>query len=158
MKMFRRLLLVCLLTAGLLTIGAPAFADSPPVTETNVAKTVETFVDVLPTCQGGGTLYTITTTSTSVDRTTIFDDGRRHGHFTDTGTFVAVPVDDPSLPSYTGKFQIAIDFNQNDTTVNFTVTFLNRGTGSDGSTFSSNEVDHFNVLPDGTVHEFFRCH
>jgi hypothetical protein len=156
--MFRRLLLVCLLTAGLLTIGAPAFADSPPVTETNVAKTVETFVDAIPSCPGGGPLYTQTTTSTSVQRATIFDDGREHGHFLDTGTFVAVPFDDPSLPSYTGKFIVEIDFNQNGTTVNGTFTFNIKATGSDGSTLSSNGFDHFNVLPDGTVHEFFGCH
>jgi hypothetical protein len=32
------------------------------------------------------------------------------------------------------------------------------GTGSDGSTFTNQNVEHFNVTPDGTVHEFFHCH
>ena len=154
----RRLLMIGLMTAGLLTIGAPAFA-APPVTETNIAKNVvETFVDVVPTCQGGGPLYTITTTTNQVEHTTTFDDGRIHATSTDTGTFVAVPLDDPSLPSYTGKFTIWQGFNQNGTTVNGTATFNIRGTGSDGSTFSSHQVQHFNVRPDGTAQEFFHCH
>jgi hypothetical protein len=157
--MLRRLLImVGLMTAGLLFTGAPAFA-APPVTETSHAKgLVETFVDVVPSCQGGGPLYTITTTSNAVEHTTTFDDGRIHATFTQTGTFVAVPLDDPSLPSYTGKFTVWGGFNQNGTTVNGTNTFNVRGTGSDGSTFSSSQVQHFNVRPDGTVNEFFHCH
>jgi hypothetical protein len=154
--MLRRLLTIGLMTAGLLTIGVPAFA-APPVTETNHAKdVVETFVDVLPTCQGGGPLYTITTTTNQVEHTTIFDDGREHDTSTDTGTFVAVPLD-PSPPSYTGKFTIWQGFNASGATVNGTATFNIRGTGSDGSTFSSHQVQHFNVRPDGMVNEFFHC-
>jgi hypothetical protein len=156
--MLRRLLTVGLMTAGLLSAGAPAIA-APPVTETNHAKNlVETFVDVVPTCEEGGPLYTITTTSNAVEHTTTFDDGRIHATFTATGTFVAVPLEDPSLPSYTGKFTIWGGFNANGQTVNGTFTFNVRGTGSDGSTFSTNLVEHFNVRPDGTVNEFFHCH
>ena len=157
--MLRRLLImVGLMTAGLLFTGAPAFA-APPVNETNHAKgLVDTFVDVVPSCEGGGPLYTITTTSNLVDHTTTFDDGRVHATFTQTGTFVAVPLDDPSLPSYTGKFTVWGGFNQNGTTVNGTNTFNVRGTGSDGSTFSSSQIQHFNVRPDGSVNEFFHCH
>ncbi len=108
-----RRLLVGLVAAGLLLVGAPAFAQ-PPVTETTVQKNlVETFVDVVPSCEGGGPLYTITTTSNLVEHTTIFDDGRIHATFTQTGTFVAVPLEDPSLPSYTGKFTVWGGFNQN---------------------------------------------
>ena len=65
---------------------------------------------------------------------TIFDDGRGHGTFTQTGTFVAVPLNDPSLPSYTGKVTIWGGFNANGTTVNGTFNFNVRATGSDGST------------------------
>jgi hypothetical protein len=39
-----------------------------------------------------------------------------------------------------------------------TFTFNVRRTLSDGSTFSNHVVGHFNERPDGTVHEFFRCH
>jgi hypothetical protein len=52
----------------------------------------------------GGPLYTFTTTTNRVERSTTFDDGRIHGIIVETGTFVAVPREDPSLPTYTGKF------------------------------------------------------
>ena len=74
--------------------------------------------------------------------------------FTQTGTFVAVPLEDPSLPSYTGKVTIWGGFNANGTTVNGTFTFNLSATGSDGSTINTHQVDHFNVRPDGTVNEF----
>jgi len=81
-----RRLLVGLLAVGLLLVGAPPFAQ-PPVTETTTQKNlVETFVDVVPSCEGGGPLYTITTTSNLVEHTTTFDDGRIHATFTQTGT------------------------------------------------------------------------
>ena len=155
--MIRRLL-VGLMAAGLLLVGAPAFAQ-PPVNTTTVQKNlVETFVDVVPSCEEGGPLYTITTTSNLVEHTTVFDDGREHDTFTQTGTFVAVPLEDPSLPSFTGKFTVWGGFNANNQVVNGTFTFNVRGTGSDGSTFSVNNSEHFNTRPDGTVNEFFHCH
>jgi hypothetical protein len=152
-----RRLLVGLMAAGLLLVGAPAFAQ-PPVTETTHQKNfVETFVDVVPTCEGGGPLYTITTTSNSIEHTTVFDDGRVHATFTQTGTFVAVPLE-AGLPSYAGKFTVWGGFNQNGTTVNGTFTFNIRGTGSDGSTFTNHVTDHFNVRPSGTENFFTHCH
>jgi hypothetical protein len=155
--MMRRLTLV-LLTAFLVLLAGPAYAG-PPTTTTNTAKgVVETFVDVVPTCEGGGPLYTITTTSNLIEHETVFQDGQLHATFTQTGTFSAVPLNDPSLPSYTGKFTTWGGFNQNASTVNGTFTFTVRGTGSDGSTFSNHNVDHFNVVPDGTAYEFFHCH
>ena len=67
-----RRLLVGVMAAGLLLVGAPAFAQ-PPVTTTTVQKNlVETFVDVIPTCEEGGPLYTITTTTTLVEHETVF--------------------------------------------------------------------------------------
>ena len=153
-----RRLLVGLVAAGLLLVGAPAFAQ-PPVTETIHQKNfVETFVDVVPTCEEGGPLYTITTTSNSVEHSTIFDDGRIHATFTQTGTFVAFPLEDPSLPSYTGKFTIWGNINQNGNTVNSTFTFTAHGTGSDGSTFKNHVTEHFNVRPNGTENFFSHCH
>ena len=152
--MIRRL--AVLLFAGvLLLMGGPAVAS--PSTETTTFKgLVETFVDVVPSCEGGGPLYQITTTSNGVSHETIFDDGRVHATFTQTGTFVAEPLD-AGLPSYTGKFTVWGGFNANGSTVNGTFTFMARGTGSDGSTFKNNSVDHFNERPDGTVNAFFHC-
>jgi hypothetical protein len=113
-----RRLLVGVMAAGLLLVGAPAFAQ-PPVNTTNVQKNlVETFVDVVPSCEEGGALYTITTTSNLVEHETAFDDGRVHATFTQTGTFVAVPLEDPSLPSYTGKFTTWGGFNESNNVVN----------------------------------------
>jgi hypothetical protein len=155
--MLRRVLMVGLLTAGLLTTGAPAFA-APPETQTTTEKNlVETFVDVVPSCEEGPP-YTVTTTSNLVEHSTIFDDGREHFTFTQTGTAVGVPLDDPSLPTFTAKFTVWGGFNANGQTVNGTFTFNVRGTLSDGSTFSNHVIEHFNVRPDGTVNEFFHCH
>ena len=98
-------MIVLPLTAFLLLAAGPAYAA--PTTETNTAKgLVETFVDVVPSCEGGGPLYTITTTPNLIEHETISDDGRVHATFTQTGAFTAVPLDDPSLPSYTGKFTV----------------------------------------------------
>jgi hypothetical protein len=157
--MLRRLLMVGLTAAGLLTIGAPAFAG-PPVsnTTTHEKNFVETFVDVVPSCEGGGPLYTITTTTNLVEKETVFANGNVHATFTQTGKFVAVPLEDPSLPSYTGRFTVWGNFNQNGNTVTTTFTFNLTGTGSDGSKISNHENDHFNQRPDGTTHEFFHCH
>jgi len=156
--MFRRLAFG-LLGAGLLLIAAPAAVGQPPTTTTNHEKgLVETFVDVIPTCEGGGPLYTITTTSNLVEHETVFDNGDVHATFTQTGKFTASPLNDPSLPSFTGKFTTWGNFNQSGSTVNGTFTFNLQGTGSDGSTVSSHQVQHFNVPPDGSVKEFFHCH
>ena len=81
-----------------------------------------------------------------------------HATFTQTGTFVAVPRDDPSLPTYTGKFTIWGNFNQNGKTANSTLTFTAHGTGSDGSTFKTHVTEHFNARPSGTENFFSRCH
>jgi hypothetical protein len=155
--MLRRLF-ACVLTAGLLLIGTPAYGQ-PPVTETvHETGVVETFEDVVPSCEVGGPVYVVTTTSNRVFHTTEFEDGRMHVTFTDTGTFVAVPRDDPSLPSFTGKFTAWGGFNANGKVVNGTFTFTARGTGSDGSTFRVNLVEHFNVTPNGTEFFFTHCH
>jgi hypothetical protein len=156
--MLYRLVVGLIAAVGLLLTAAPALADPPTTTTTHEKGLVETFVDVVPSCEGGGPLYTITTTTNLVQHETVFADGRVHATFTQTGTFSAVPLDDPSLPSFTGHFTVWGGFNQNGTTVNGTFTFNIRGVGSDGSTFTNHNVDHFNVRPDGSVNEFFHCH
>ena len=112
--------LLPLVVVGLvLGLAVPAVA-APPVTETIILKGVtETFVDVAPTCEMGGPLYEITITYNSVEHETVFDDGRVHATFTQTGTFVAVPLD-PSDPGGSGHFAIWGGFNQNGTSVNGT--------------------------------------
>ncbi len=155
--MLRRLALA-LLAPLFVLVAAPAHAAPPTTTTTTQQGVVETFVDVVPTCEGGGPLYVITTTTNRIEHETAFDDGRIHATFTDTGSFSAVPLADPTLPSYTGRVTIWGGFNQSTKNANGTFTFNVRGTGSDGSTFSNHLVEHFNERPDGTVQEFFRCH
>ena len=157
--MMRRAL-IGVLAAGLITVFTAGTAAAAPVTTTtNAHGLVDTFVDVVPTCDNSApALYTITTTSNAVEHDTVFADGRVHATFTQTGTFVAVPLADPSLPSYTGHFATWGGFNQNtDSVVNGTDIFSIHGTGSDGSTFSVQQNEHFNTRPDGSVNEFFHC-
>jgi hypothetical protein len=147
-------LLVAGLGVGLGTVSAQA--GTPPETTTMHAKhLVETFSDVVPTCDASGAVYEITTTSNLVEHETVFADGRVHATFTQTGTFVATH---PTLPDFTGKFTTWGNFNFNGKTANSTFTFTVHGTGDDGSTFKHHETGHFNSRPDGSVHEFFRCH
>ena len=155
--MLRRLVFG-LFVVGLLPFAGPAFAQPPTNVTTHEKGLVETFVDVIPMCEEGGPPYTITTTSNLVMHETVFDDGRVHATFTQTGKFSAVPLEDPSLPSFTGSFTQWGGFNQNGSTVNGTFTFSVRGTGSDGSKVRTNLVEHFNERPDGSVNEFFHCH
>jgi hypothetical protein len=146
-----------LLAAGLFSLAAPALAQPPTSTTTTEHGVLDTFVDVIPTCAGGGSLYAITTTSNFVMHETRFDDGRAHGTFAEAGTFSAVPLRD--VPSYTGRFTIRGGFNENGSIVNLTSTFNLRATGSDGSTLSYHEDGHFTARPDGSiVTEFFHCH
>ena len=157
--MLRRVFTGVLAGGLFLLLGGTAMAAAPPQTQTITAKNVvETFVDVVPTCEGGGPLYTVTTTSNMIEHETIFSDGRMHATFTQTGTFVAVPLNDPSLPSYTGKFTAWGGFNDNGGAVTGTDTFSIHGTGSDGSTFSVHNVDHFNTTPTGAAFFFTHCH
>lgn len=158
--MIRRTLIGAL-AAGLITVftAGTAAAAPPETTTSHEHGLVETFVDVVPTCDNSAPApYTITTTSNLVEHETVFADGRVHATFTQTGTFVAVPLDDPSLPSYTGKFTAWGGFNANGGAVNGTFTFSVRGTGSDGSTFSVHSVDHFNTTPTGAEFFFTHCH
>jgi len=157
--MLRRLL-VGLLAAGLLLIGAPALAQ-PPVTETTVEKNrVDTFVMPLPIddCLDGP-LYTITLTTNRVTHSTTFADGRIHARIAWTGTFVAVPLADPGLPTYTGTLTLTNGtFEQQGQVVTTTFTYTLHGTGSDGSGFKTHLTMHLNVPPAAAVNEFFRCH
>jgi len=154
--MLRRLL-TGVLTVGMLLIATPAYAQ-PPVTETITEKgVVETFIDVVPTCDFDGPLYTITTTSNQVFHITEFDDGRVHVTGTLTGTFVAEPVD-PGLPDFSGKFTTWFGFNGNGKAVNGTFTFTAHGAGTDGSTFTFHLTDHFNATPTGAEFFFTHCH
>lgn len=93
MRSVQRRLVVFLVLATAVGIGVPdAGASPPPETFTETEQKVEeTFVDVFPTCEGGES-YEITTVTNRVVHGTVFDDGREHFTFTDTGKFEATPV------------------------------------------------------------------
>jgi hypothetical protein len=155
--MIRRIAAV-LFAAFLVVTGGSALAEPPTTNTIHEKGLVETFEDVVPTCdEEDGELHEITLTSNLVIHETIFDDGRIHATFTQTGRFVAEPVDGTG-PTYRGKVTIWGGFNQNGKTVNGTFTFNLRATGSDGSVIRLHAVEHFNHRPDGSVNEFFHCH
>lgn len=154
--MLRRLsLLLAVPILALVGLSAPANAEV--INQTFHQKgAVETFVDVLPTCEGGED-YRITTTANLVDKLqTNTETGTVHATFTQTGTAVLVPLDGTG-PTYTGKFTVWGGFNLSNQNVNGTFTFNVNLVGSDGSRISTHQVEHFNERPDGTVQEFFKC-
>lgn len=149
--------LPAILVLALVMTLATSAAAAPPVTETITEQGVtETFVDVAPTCESGA-LYEITLTYNSVEHGTIFEDGRGHFTFTQTGTFEAVALD-PSEPDASGRFTVWGGFNQNQKTVNGTFTFNVNGQFEDGGKISTHLVDHFNVTPSGAEFFFTHCH
>jgi hypothetical protein len=155
--MHLRSLLVAIAAMSVLATASVALAG-PTTDTTHEHNATETFVDVLPNCDGSGDLYEITVVYNEIDHGTAFTDGRSHETFTQTGTFSAEPFADSSLPTYDGHFTIWGNFNVNGKTVNGTFTFNANGMGSDGSQLQHHETEHFNQRPDGTVQEFFRCH
>jgi hypothetical protein len=154
----RRSLTILAVVVTSVGVSAPGAGAAPPETFTETEHGIEeTFVDVFPTCEGGAS-YEITTVTNRVEHGTIFEDGREHFTFTDTGTFEATPVGNQSLPDASGRFTIWGGFNANGKTVNGTFTFSIRGVTEDGDRISFHLTEHFNERPDGTVNEFFRCH
>ena len=156
--MLYRLVVGLIAAVAVLVVAVPALAGPPETTTTTQKNLVDTFVDVLPSCEPGAPLYDVTTTTNLVEHETVFADGRVHATFTQTGSVVAVPLLDPNLPSYTGHVTIWGGFNANGNTVNGTFTFNVSLVGSDGSTVKNHSVDHFNERPDGSVNAFFHCH
>jgi hypothetical protein len=156
-SMLRRVPVVLL--AGLaLAFGLATTATAAPTTETIHEKgLVETFEDTVPSCEGGGESYIVTTTTNLVEHVTEFDDGRGHFTFPQSGKVSAIPADGTG-PTYTGHLAVWSGFNANNQETNGTFTFNITLKGSDGSKVSHHEVEHFDQRPDGTVHEFFRCH
>jgi hypothetical protein len=146
--------LIALIATGILAAAAIA---APPMTETtNVKNQTETFLDVIPNCENEDP-YMITLTSNFVEHVTAFEDGRVHGTFTQTGTFVAKALEPGGLDA-SGKVTIWGGFNDNGKTVNGTFTFNLTGSYSDGTKIDFHVVDHFNARPDGTENFFSRCH
>ncbi len=121
----------------------------------------QTFTGNFKPCAKGR--YTITITfSGHVNILKNPDTGKRHVTETMHGTFVADPLTDPSLPSFSGSFTQWDGFNLNPGgSSNFTFTIHIHAQGSDGSSLKLHEVVHAVIDSDGNIKIFFdkpTCH
>jgi hypothetical protein len=140
--------------AGFVPAAAGA---SPPETDTITVKDTETFVDVVPTCAEDAPPYEITIDYNLVEHSTVSDKGA-HFTFTQTGTFVAVALEEGE-PDASGRFTVWGGFNENPGgAVNGTFTFSARGRFEDGTRINTHFTDHFNHTPTGGDFFFTRCH
>lgn len=88
MTLLVRRTFVALLALVATAILATSATAAPPQNETINLKAAETFVDVFPSCENDD-LYELTLDYNLVEHVTVFDDGRVHTTFTQTGTFEA---------------------------------------------------------------------
>lgn len=119
-----------------------------------VHRVTESEADVNP-CSGAPGV--VTSTFNAVFHMTENKNGV-HVTGTATGDFEFVP-NDPSEPTFTGKFTTWFGENSNRQNGNGTFTFMVNGTGSDGSEIKFHITAHFSVSASG-VETFFekpRC-
>jgi hypothetical protein len=141
---------ILLLSATLLILTVPRTLAEGAVTETtNEHNITETIVDILPCVGNGEELFEITTTTNVIEHSTFAPNGSMHFTFTQTGDFSAVPISDPSLPSFSGHFTIWSGFNGNNKNATGTFTFTIKGVGSDGSRVDFHETAHFTLNANG---------
>jgi len=145
--------IAALAAIGMVAAAPAAYAGGPTTTVTHAHGVTETFVDTGANCSDDP--YLVTVTYNGVFKESVFEDGRAHVTFTQTGTFMATPIADGQAGS--GHFTIWGGFNANGKTVNGTFTFNATGTNADGTRISTHGVDHFNVRPDGVEHAFSLC-
>jgi hypothetical protein len=133
---------------GLATAASAAAATSgsgDPVTITQHFHGVQTFPTVNP-CNGNPAVGTAT--SNIVSHETFFPaTGEDHQTFTEEDNFTVVGV--PA--TFTGHMTIHDNLNLNRQNLNATSTVSAHATGSDGSTITFHEVDHFTFNADGTL-------
>ncbi|MFC7597556.1 hypothetical protein ACFQU3_19730 [Terrabacter sp. GCM10028922] len=156
--MLRRLSIV-LFAAPALVVGLSGPTSAAAETTTETAKNVvDTYLDIVPSCDGGP-IYRVTTTTNTVQHVTTTGRGGEHTTFTVTGKVSLVPLDSTlGLPSYAGRLTVRGGFNGNGRVVNATSTYNVTLKGSDGSKATYHENRHFNTRPNGTLHFVFRCH
>jgi len=134
--------------------ASPAGAGAVSFTQ-NWHNVTDTSTDVNPCSGAPGTL---TLTYNAVFHVTTLENGTYWATFTQTGAFSFVPFDS-SQPSYTGHFTVWDGDNWNNRNTTETVTFMVRGTGSDGSTLTFHEVEHISSSASGATLSFdkLRC-
>ena len=146
----RRALAFLVVVGVLLFPVSSAFAEGAITFTETFHNVTETFSDV-NACTGDP--GTVTITYNGVVHVTLLPNGTSHFTITQTGDVVFVP-DDPSLPTYTGRFTIWSGFNSNNKNGAGTFTFTVHVTGSDGSTLKFHVTEHFSVSASGIVNTF----
>jgi hypothetical protein len=154
---FIPLIALALLVAGT-TRSFAAGAGAVSVTQ-HFHNATDSIVDVFPCSTDPSAPYTITLTYNGALHYTVLTLGPGAGTgwftITQTGTFAATPLDPTSgLPSFTGHFTFWEGDNANLQNSTGTVTLTIKGTGSDGSAFSSHMVEHITVTPSGAQVSF----
>ncbi len=134
--MSRRGVLVACVAGLLVAMVAPAASAQANTFTQTVHGFTETFTDVNPCTGDPGE---VTVTYNGVFHITEDPNGGFHVTGTLTGTFQFVP-DDPTLPSYTGRFTDWFGGNITANNEGFWETFRINGTGSDGSQLILNAV------------------
>jgi len=148
--------ILIIVVAALVAVPAASPAGAGAVSFTqNWHNVTDTSTDVNP-CSG--TPGTLTLTYNAVFHVTTLENGTYWATFTQTGAFSFVPFDS-SQPSYTGHFTVWDGDNWNNRNTTETVTFMVRGTGSDGSTLTFHEVEHISSSASGATLSFdkLRC-
>jgi hypothetical protein len=131
-------LIVAVLSAAALPATAGAHGGKAETFTATFKDEPITFMDVNP-CSGAP--GTVTATESGVFHVTMHPDGHFHLTGTFTAPFVFTP-DDPSEPSFTGRYTTWFGENHNTNRANATFTFSVRGKGSDGSRLVFTAVAH----------------
>lgn len=140
---------------GLTLVVMPSALADPPTVSTDILKDVTIVFDESESpCSG----VPGTTTVTFNEVFHITDHGISEGLFiyhiagTLTGTFNFVP-DDPTEPSYSGRFTSTTSIQATPPGLGFIVTFTGTTTaaGSDGSRLRLKVTSHFTRLPSGEI-------
>jgi hypothetical protein len=131
-------LIVAVLAVAALPATAGAHGGKAETFTATFKDFEETFPEVNP-CSG--VPGTVTVTQNGVFHVTVHPDGHFHLTGTFTGPFTFVP-DDPSEPTFEGRFTTWFGENHNTNMANATFTFSVRGKGSDGSSLKFNAVAH----------------
>lgn len=170
MKIFRSRLLLAVPLALAASVGSlgvgPAVhaAGAGAVTYTQTFHDQsDYFSDVVPCGSATETTYTVYETYNGVIHETELTSGVGAGTdwFTGTftGTFTAAPAD-VTDPTYTGRFTVWFNENDNLHNGNMTSTLTIHGTGTDGSTIKFSEVMHIATSATGMTVSFDKgvCH
>jgi hypothetical protein len=139
MRVFRVSFVIAAVFALFAMPAAAGAHGGPAETFTATFKDVaQVFPDMNP-CSGA--TGTVASTESGVFHLTMHPDGHLHLTGTFTAPFVFTP-DDPTEPTYTGRYTIWFGENHNANMANATFTFSVRGVGSDGSRLVFTVVGH----------------